>query len=132
MRRRGIRLLAEKIETREQFQFALRLGYHYFQGYFFCKPQSLTLQDIPCSKLAYVQVLSIANREFYDVKKLEKAVLREPSLCYRLLRYLNSAAFGLFPIRSIRHALSLLGQREIRKWVSIVVAIAISGDRPVN
>ncbi len=63
MRRRGIRLLAEKVETREQFQFALRLGYHYFQGYFFCKPQSLNLQDIPCSKLSYVHVLSIANRE---------------------------------------------------------------------
>jgi EAL and modified HD-GYP domain-containing signal transduction protein len=47
-----------------------------------------------------------------------------------LLRYLNSAAFGLFPVRSIRHALSLLGQREIRKWISIVVAISISDDRP--
>jgi EAL and modified HD-GYP domain-containing signal transduction protein len=130
MRRRGIRLLAEKVETREQFQYALRLGYHYFQGYFFCKPQSLKMVDIPCSKLAYIHVLSIANRESYDVNELEQAILREPSLCYRLLRYLNSAAFGLFPIRSIRHALSLLGQCEIRKWVSIVVAISISGDCP--
>ncbi len=130
MRRRGIRLVAEKIETREQFQFALRLGYHYFQGYFFCKPQSLTMHDIPCSKLSYVQVLSIANRDLYEVGELERAILREPSLCYRLLRYLNSAAFGLFPVRSIRHALSLLGQREIRKWVSIVVVISISSDRP--
>lgn len=130
MRRRGIRLLAEKVETREQFDYALSLGYHYFQGYFFCRPQTLTMQDIPCSKLAYVQVLSIANRELYDVCELEQAVLREPSLCYRLLRYLNSAAFGLFPIKSIRHALSMLGQREIRKWVSIAVAISISNDRP--
>jgi EAL and modified HD-GYP domain-containing signal transduction protein len=64
------------------------------------------------------------------VCELEQAVLREPSLCYRLLRYLNSAAFGLFPIKSIRHALSMLGQREIRKWVSIAVAISISNDRP--
>lgn len=130
MLRRGIRLIAEKVESREQFQLALRLGYHYFQGYFFCKPESLTMQDVPCSKLSYVQVLSIANRECYDVDALERAILREPSLCYRLLRYLNSAAFGLFPIRSVRHALSLLGQREIRKWVSIAVAISISGDRP--
>jgi EAL and modified HD-GYP domain-containing signal transduction protein len=130
MRRRGIRLVAEKIETREQFQFALRLGYHYFQGYFFCRPQSLKMQDIPSSKLSYVQVLSIANRDPYEVDDLEQAILREPSLCYRLLRYLNSAAFGLFPVRSIRHALSLLGQREIRKWVSIVVVISVSCDRP--
>jgi EAL and modified HD-GYP domain-containing signal transduction protein len=130
MRRRGIRLLAEKVETREQFQFAMRLGYHYFQGYFFCRPQSLKMQDIPCSKLSYIHVLSIANSESFEVNELERAILREPSLCYRLLRYLNSAAFGLFPIRSIRHALSLLGQREIQKWVSIVVAISISDDCP--
>jgi c-di-GMP-related signal transduction protein len=130
MRRRGIKLVAEKVETCEQFQFALRLGFHYFQGYFFCKPQTLSMQDIPCSKVSYLHVLKIANRDVYDIDELEQAILQEPSLCYRLLRYLNSAAFGLFPIRSIRHALSLLGQREIRKWVSIVVAIAISSDRP--
>lgn len=130
MRRRGIRLLAEKVETREQFEFAMRLGYHYFQGYFFCQPQMISMQDIPCSKLAYIQVLSIANRESYEFSELEKSVLREPSLCYRLLRYLNSAAFGLFPVRSIRHALSLLGQREIQKWISIVVAISIATGRP--
>lgn len=130
MRRRGIRLLAEKIETREQFDFATSLGYHYFQGYFFCRPQMLSMQDIPCSKLAYIQVLSVANGEQYDVNELERVILREPSLCYRLLRYLNSAAFGLYPIRSIRHALSLLGQCEIQKWVSIVVVISIAGDRP--
>jgi EAL and modified HD-GYP domain-containing signal transduction protein len=130
MRRRGIRLLAEKVENREQYHFAQSLGYHYFQGYYFCKPQTLTMQDIPCSKLAYVNVLSIVNRDTYDVGELEQAILREPSLCYRLLRYLNSAAFGLFPVRSIRHALSLLGQREVRKWISIVVAISLSNDRP--
>jgi c-di-GMP-related signal transduction protein len=130
MRRRGIRLLAEKVETREQFHLSQRLGYHYFQGYFFCRPETLTMQDIPSSKLAYVQVLSIANQDLFDVNKLEQAISREPSLCYRLLRYLNSAAFGLFPVRSIRHALALLGQREIRKWVSIVVALSLSSNRP--
>jgi EAL and modified HD-GYP domain-containing signal transduction protein len=129
MRRRGIRMLAEKVESREQFHLSLSLGYHYFQGYFFCRPETVTMKDIPCSKLAYIQVLSIANQDHFDVDKLEQAVLREPSLCYRLLRYLNSASFGLFPIRSIRHALSLMGQREIRKWVYIVVAISLSSER---
>jgi EAL and modified HD-GYP domain-containing signal transduction protein len=130
MRRRGIRLLAEKIETRDQFEFASRLGYHYFQGYFFCRPQMLAMHDIPCSKLAAIHILSVANRDVYDVDELESAILHDPSLCYRLLRYLNSAAFGLFPIRSIRHALSLLGQREIQKWVSIVVVISVAAGSP--
>ncbi len=132
MRRRGIKLLAEKVETVDHFQFAMRLGYHYFQGYFFCKPQTITMIDIPCSKLTYVNVLNIASRDVYEVEELERAILQEPSLCYRLLRYLNSAAFGLFPVRSIRHALSLLGRREVRKWVSIVVAISVAYDRPAE
>lgn len=130
MRRRGVRLLAEKVESREQFERALKLGYHYFQGYYFCRPQTLSVQDIAASKLGHLQVLSISSRESYEVGELEKAILHEPSLCYRLLRYLNSAAFGLFPIRSVRHALSMLGQREIRKWIAIVVAISISSGHP--
>ena len=129
MHRRGIRMLAEKVETREQFHLSMSMGYQYFQGYFFCRPETVTMKDIPCSQLAYMQMLSLANQNYFDVDKLEQAILREPSLCYRLLRYLNSASFGLFPIRSIRHALSLMGQRELRKWVSIVVAISLSGDR---
>jgi EAL and modified HD-GYP domain-containing signal transduction protein len=128
MRRRGIRLLAEKVESREQFHLSMSLGYQYFQGYFFCRPETVTINDIPCSQLACVQMLSLANQDSFDVDKLEQAILREPSLCYRLLRYLNSASFGRFPIRSIRHALSLMGQRELRKWVSIVADISFSGD----
>ena len=130
MRRRGIRLLAEKVESREQFHLAQHLGYHYFQGYFFCRPETVTMQDIPCSKRAYVEVLRMAHRDSFDVDQLEHAILREPSLCYRMLRYLNSASLGALPIRSIRHALRLLGPREIRKGVSIAVALSLSGDRP--
>jgi c-di-GMP-related signal transduction protein len=129
MRRRGIRLLAEKVESREQFHLSMSMGYQYFQGYFFYRPETVTIKDIPCSQLAYVQMLSLAHQDYFDVDKLEQTILREPSLCYRLLRYLNSASFGLFPSRSIRHALSLMGQREMRKWVSIVVAISLSSDR---
>ncbi len=132
MHQRGIKLVAEKVETRAQFDFLLRLGYDYFQGYYFCKPQTLTMRDIPCASLAYLQVLNVVHRDDYDTRQLERAIVREPSLCYRLLRYLNSAAFGLLPVRSIRHALSLLGRREIQKWVSIVVAISLAEQRPAE
>lgn len=130
MHHRGIRLLAEKLETPAQFEIAKKLGYHYFQGYFFAKPQTLTMQDIPTTQMSYVHVWSIANRESFNVGELERVILAEPSLCYRLLRYLNSAAFGLYPIRSIRHALSLLGQTEMRKWIAIVVAVILCQEKP--
>jgi c-di-GMP-related signal transduction protein len=65
----------------------------------------------------------------FNVDAINDAIRQEPSLCYRLLRYLNSAAFGVYPVRSIRHAIALLGQREMQKWISIVTAIAMAGPR---
>lgn len=129
MRRRGIRLLAQRIESHRQFALATRLGYQFFQGYFYCRPESLVIQDVAVNQLAYVEIMSLAHREPYDLEALERAILAEPTLCFRLLRYLNSAAFGVYPVHSIRHALSLLGQREIQKWISVAVAISLSERR---
>ncbi len=127
--RRGLTLLAEKVETQEDFESAVAMGYRYFQGYFFCKPVTIVAQDIRCLQPAYVALLATVYDQKFDLEAIEKAIRCEPSLCYRLLRYLNSAAFGVYPVRSIRHAIALLGQRELQKWISIVTAIAMAGPR---
>ena len=129
MRRRGIRLLAHKIESYRQFALATRLGYQFFQGHFYCRPESLAMQDVAVNQMAFVEIMSLAFHDPYDVPALERAILHEPTICFRLLRYLNSAAFGVFPVHSIRHALSLLGQREIQKWVSVVLVISLAEHR---
>lgn len=72
-----------------------------------------------------------AFRPVLDWDVLESLVKQEPSLCYRLLRYLNSPAFGLLnEIRSVRHALTILGEREIRKWISVVATLAMGSRKP--
>jgi EAL and modified HD-GYP domain-containing signal transduction protein len=123
--RRGIILLAEKVENREQFELAKKLGYTYFQGYFFAKPTVVSSADI---SLLQSKCLSILQKTFdpeYEPKDVAAVIKQEPSLCYRLLRYLDSAAFGLYPIRSIGHALTILGQRETQKWVALVTAVML-------
>jgi c-di-GMP-related signal transduction protein len=127
--RRGLELLAEKVETPEEFESARRYGYRFFQGFFFCKPVTLSASDIRCLHPAYVELLSSMYDPIFNVDAINDAIRQEPSLCYRLLRYLNSAAFGVYPVRSIRHAIALLGQREMQKWISIVTAIAMAGPR---
>jgi EAL and modified HD-GYP domain-containing signal transduction protein len=127
--RRGFQMLAEKVETHEEFEAARTCGYRYFQGFFFCKPVTLSTTDIRCLHPAYVELLSSVYDPIFDVDAIRNAIRQEPSLCYRLLRYLNSAAFGVYPVRSIRHAIALLGQREMQKWTSIVTAIAMAGPR---
>ena len=127
--RRGVQLLAEKVEMHEQFSAAVKMGYTLFQGYFFCRPQTLEARDLPSTHLGYLEILRQVYEREVDVPALARAIREEPSLCYRLLRYLNSAAFSLRPVNSIVHALNLLGSDEIRKWVSMLTAISLAGPR---
>ncbi len=119
-RRRGVRLLAEKVETHEQFQAAMKMGYTLFQGYFFCRPVTMAARDLPSAHLGYLKILREVYEPEVNLSGIERAIREEPALCYRLLRYLNSAAFGVAPVRSILQALNLLGRDQLRKWVSLV------------
>lgn len=127
----GIKMLAEKVETNEQFQEAVNLGYTYFQGFFFCEPEIVSGEDIPAFKLNYLYLLQAINRIDADFLVIEGVIKREPSLCFKLLRYLNSASFYFTSeVTSIRHALSLLGVNEVRKWASLVVLATMGEDKP--
>jgi EAL and modified HD-GYP domain-containing signal transduction protein len=118
------RMLAEKIETQADFLRSRDQGFVYFQGYFFRRPEMLNTRDMPANRLNYLRMLQEVGREELDVIKLEKVIKSEASVCYRLLRYLNSAVFGLkSEIHSVRHALSMLGEREVRRWVRLVAAV---------
>jgi EAL and modified HD-GYP domain-containing signal transduction protein len=126
--KKQVRLVAEKVETYEDFQRTLGWGYSYFQGYFFSRPEMLTRHDIPQNKLNYLRILQAVNRPEMNLHEVGERIKSEASLGYRLLRYLNSPAFPLISqVNSIPHALSLLGERGVRRWVSLV-AIACMGD----
>jgi c-di-GMP-related signal transduction protein len=125
------RLLAEKVETYDVFARTMEMGYSYFQGYFFSRPQVLSRHDIPAHKLNYLRVLQAVNRPVIDVGEVAERIKAEASLSYRLLRYLNSPAFFLpADVRSIPHALRLLGERGIRKWISLVAIACMGDDKP--
>ena len=126
-----LRFLAEKVETHDAFQAAVKLGYTYFQGYFFSKPTILTGKDIPAFKLHYVNILRELQKEDLNLRKLEELIKKEMSLTYKLLRYINSAAFALRQkIDSIQRALMLLGEREVRRWLSLLIIASMGKDKP--
>ncbi len=119
------RMLAEKVETRAEFVAAQKAGFIYFQGYFFRRPEIMKTHDISGNRLNYVRMLQAVSQPELDPREIENAIKGEAALCYRLLRYLNSAVFGFSnEIRSVRHALSMLGEREVRRWVRLVVTLA--------
>ncbi len=128
---KNIRMLAEKVETREEFAAAMRMGYSLFQGYFFCRPEMMQHRALPSSKLAYLELLRAATAPQFHIQELALKIKHEASLTFRLLRYLNSAAFGFrAEIHSVPHALSLLGDSELRKWIAVVSVGVLAGGKP--
>ena len=125
-----MRLLAEKVETHEDVAQATRLGYTYFQGFYYCKPQLLSSRQVPAGKHNHVRFLEEVNREDASFERLESVVKQEMSLSVKLLRYLNSAAFSLrSQVTSIKHAMALMGLDQLRKWASLVAMTSIAEPR---
>jgi c-di-GMP-related signal transduction protein len=128
---RGVKPLAEKVETEEEFLQALEWGYDYFQGYFFSKPAIKSGKRLAGNKLTYLQVLYEVNQPGISYDELEGLIKQDLSLTYQLLRFMNSAWFGFrSEIKSIRHALVLLGPKEIKKWFSLIALANMAGDKP--
>lgn len=124
------RMLAEKVETQADFEQARDQGFVYFQGYFFRRPEMLRTRDLPANRLNYLRMLQEVSRPELDLAGLEKLIKAEASICYRLLRYLNSAMFGFrSEIHSVRHALSILGERDLRRWVRLVAAVGAGQEK---
>lgn len=130
---RQIKLLADKVETREDFAEGLKLGYDYFQGYFFCKPEIVARDDVPGYKLNHLRFLREINQPDTDFGRLEDIIKQDVALSVKLLRYINSAWFGLsHRVNSIRHALVLLGARGLRQWATLVTVTSLGSDRPTE
>jgi c-di-GMP-related signal transduction protein len=132
MRRFGsakCKMLAEKLETPHEFHQARDMGFGYFQGYFFCHPEIVVGREVPASRIHYIKLLEMVSRPEIDLREMEKLLKQEASISYRLLRYLNSPVFGFaLEIKSIRHAMAVLGEREMRRWIRLVVTLG-AGDQ---
>jgi EAL and modified HD-GYP domain-containing signal transduction protein len=130
LRRPGVMLLAEKVETREQYRRALDLGFDLAQGYFFCQPEIVSARGIAPNRLAIVQLVGALQDPQINLGTVEHLISRDVALSYRLLRYINSAFFGLRrEVDSIGRAVALLGLENIKRW-STLTAFAGIDDKP--
>ncbi len=131
LNKRPVQLLAEKVETREEFDEAHDAGFALFQGYFFAKPQMVERQQMAMDKMRFMRFLSEVAKPEMDFVQLEQTVRAEPALALRLLSYINSAGLGLSNrIESIRHALTLLGELQLRRWVSVFAMQGLVEGQP--
>lgn len=127
------RMLLEKVETQQDFERARDQGFVYFQGYFFRRPETVKTRDMPANRLHYLRMLQEVSRPDLDIDELERIIKADASVCYRLLRYLNSSVFGFrSEIHSVRHALAMLGEREVRRWARLVAAVGFGQDKTTD
>lgn len=125
------RMLAERVETREDFAQTRTAGFIYFQGYFFRKPEVMQAKEIPANRLNYIRLLQAVSKPDLEIRELEQLIKVEASVCYRLLQYLNSAAVGVRnEVHSIRHAIALLGEREVRRWIRLIATLSVGQNKP--
>jgi len=127
----GRQLVAEKVETEEEFRAALDAGYDLFQGYFFARPHLMRGNQIPMSKIACMRMLSEMQKEDLDFSQLERIIREDVSFPFKLLKYANSALFSFrTEIQSIEHALVLLGEQNVRHWIALAALPLLAQNKP--
>ena len=126
-----VRLLAEKIETEEEFQQALEYGYVLFQGYFFCKPAVLHQKRLTSNALSKIRLLREVNRQNVDFSAITGVISSDTNLVHKLLTYINSAGIGLTNhVSNLKQATVLLGTSGVLRWVTLVSLQTFSEDKP--
>lgn len=131
LRKFNIDLIAEKVESHEEFEFCKSLNFDYYQGYFFCKPKVISCKRDQADRIVVLQFLAELQNRTVTVDELEALIARDPSLVYHLLRYMNSAFYNFnTKIESIIHALTLLGIHEVKKWASLMLMLRLATNKP--
>ncbi len=130
LRQYPVELVAEKVETEEEFNYCKSLGFDYFQGYFLSRPQVIEGESLPNNRLAVLNLLAVLHDASADAEDLADAINADVALSYKMLKLINSAAFNLpRKIESIHRGVLLLGRRKLASWASMIALNAMT-DRP--
>ena len=130
LKRHSVKLLAEKVESQEDFDFCKRLGFDYFQGYFFCRPNVIRGTRTPANRVTTLRLLAELQDTDRTLDQLEQLIVQDVGLAYRLLRYMNSARLVEHQVDSVHAAVLLLGPETVRSLASLVVMSRIDNKPP--
>jgi c-di-GMP phosphodiesterase len=129
LQKHRVKLLAEKVEDREQYNLCRELGFEYFQGYYLCRPNVVRGRRITTNRLTVIQLINKLHRPELDLRDLEEYIANDVSLSYHLLRFINSAYYGLSkPVSSIHRAVVYLGRDAIRHWVTLLALRSLNNQ----
>lgn len=126
-------LLAEKIETYEEFEIAKKMGFKYHQGYFFAKPEVVKRKDLSSGQQSLLRLAAELNKPDSDIDQIEQIVKLDVGISHKLLNFLNSSYFSLVsPVKSIRQAITFLGQANVKQFLTLIVTSSINKNKPLE
>ena len=129
----SVALVAEKIETQEEYKRARGEGFTLFQGYYFCRPVLMENRKVPSNRLSQIEILHLLRADSIELKKMTNLVKRDPSLTYRLLRLVNSPMCAVRQeVNSIQSALLVVGEEMFRRIATLAITSELSGDQPAE
>jgi c-di-GMP-related signal transduction protein len=128
-----VALLAEKIETQQQYRQACTEGFTLIQGYYFCRPELIQNSKIPSNRITQIEILRLLRQETLDLQELCPLVKQDTSLTYRLLRLINSPIYGMRQeINSVSTALMAVGEIGFRRIATLAITSELNGDQPME
>ncbi len=128
LKQAGFKLIAERVETAEQLTSCAELGFDYFQGYFFAKPEVMRNKNIPSSKLVMLELMRATSNKYFDFDEVSSIIERDVAISYMLLRFINNPLVNKrYKINTLKHALNYMGEVEIKKFIALV-ALANMGQ----
>ncbi len=125
------KLLAEKVESHEEFEKANKLGFTYYQGFFFSKPEKILIKELAANKMNLLNLMSEITKKATTLEKLHEIINVDIAISYKLLRFLNSAYFyRLQEVKTVKHAIAYLGEKELRRFVLLTLVSELASDKP--
>lgn len=126
-----VKLLAEKVESLNEFELANKLGFKYFQGYYFSKPEKIQIKEVSAAKINIINLLAEVSRKTTDINRLHSIISVDIAISYKLLRFLNSAYFyRLQKVKHVKHAIAYLGESELRRFILLVLVAELTSGKP--
>lgn len=129
----NVKLVADNIDSQQDFVSYRDLGFDYFQGYFFSKPESFSQTPIPANKLSLIDLIGETGQDNFGLERINEIIERDVGLSYMLLRFINNPMVNKrYKITSLKHALNYMGEVEIKKFIALLALANLADDKPME
>lgn len=127
----GIKVIAEKVETHEQFERFKAIGVKLFQGYFLARPEMIRHRDVNAALHSVTELVALSNSSNFDAKEVAKVIEKDVGLAYKLMRFINNPLINKRQkIESLQHAINYMGHIEIKKFIALLALANMRGEKP--